>query len=214
MTEGERHQLIHILDQARGWGFVGPGDLDAQVEHSLAFLPFCGPTGATGTDLAIDLGSGGGLPGLILALVQAGRPWVLLDANRRRTDFLSAAARQLGIDDHTTVVCQRAEDAGRGLLRSSAMLVVARGFAAPSPTAECAAPLLAIEGTLVVAEPPAGAQARVHARWPASGLADLGLESDRITTEPFAFRRFRQVRPCPDRYPRRVGVPAKRPLFP
>jgi 16S rRNA (guanine527-N7)-methyltransferase len=208
LTEGERRQLVDVLEQAREWGFVGPGDLDAHVEHSLAFLPLCGPAQA-GTDLAVDLGSGGGLPGLVLALVQVDRPWLLLDANRRRTDFLITAVRQLGIGDRTKVICQRAEVAGRGPLRNSATLVVARGFAAPGPTAECAAPLLGVDGMLVVAEPPGGAPTR----WPATQLADLGLDFDSMTTEPVALRRFRQVRPCPDRYPRRVGIPVKRPLF-
>lgn len=134
---------------------------------------------------------------------------MLLDANQRRTRFLADAARRLGIERRVTIVCQRAEDAGRGELRGNATLVVARAFAAPAPTAECAAPLLAVGGLLVVAEPPGGDPLR----WPATELAVLGLAPDAATAEPIALRRFRQAQPCPDRYPRSVGTPAKRPLF-
>ncbi len=50
-------------------------------------------------------------------------------------------------------------------------------------------------------------------RWPSEGVAMLGLTPGRVWTDPYAYRSFRQSTPCPDRYPRRVGVPAKRPLF-
>jgi 16S rRNA (guanine527-N7)-methyltransferase len=75
-------------------------------------------------------------------------------------------------------------------------------------TAECAAPLLAVGGLLVVSEPPDGR------RWPASALEPLGMAVEgMVRGAAGTFQRLRQVTPCPDRYPRRVGIPAKRPLF-
>jgi 16S rRNA (guanine527-N7)-methyltransferase len=77
-------------------------------------------------------------------------------------------------------------------------------------TAECGAPFLAAGGHIVVSEPPDGDDAR----WPAEGVQELGLAADGIVrTEAGSYRLLRQVAPCPDRYPRRVGMPAKRPLF-
>jgi 16S rRNA (guanine527-N7)-methyltransferase len=97
--------------------------------------------------------------------------------------------------------------AGRDPDRRAAMgLVVSRSFGPPPVVAECAAPFLRVGGRLVVSEPPEAAD-----RWPIEGLAALGLEPDPLDTAGFV--RFRQTFPCPDRYPRRDGVPAKRPLF-
>jgi 16S rRNA (guanine527-N7)-methyltransferase len=91
--------------------------------------------------------------------------------------------------------------------------VVVRSFGPPAVTAECGAPFLRVGGLLVVSEPPAEEGKALEERWPADGLAPLGLEPAERWTEPFTYHASRQVTPCPDRYPRRVGIPTKRPLF-
>jgi 16S rRNA (guanine527-N7)-methyltransferase len=159
---------------------------------------------------AVDLGSGGGVPGLVLACHWPDSQWLLLDASHRRTDFLTDAVTSLGLNDRVRILCQRAEEAGRlPDLRHSADLVTARGFARPAVTAECAAPLLVVGGLLVVSDPPDA----VPDRWPPEPLESLGLVPDGVSATAPALQRLRQVTPCPDRYPRRTGVPAKRPLF-
>jgi 16S rRNA (guanine527-N7)-methyltransferase len=125
------------------------------------------------------------------------------------------------------VVQARAEEAGRDPgFRACFDIVVARSFGRPGVVAECAAPLLARGGWLVVSEPPPSDHApgptaapegkdprAIPERWPDSGLALLGLETvENIRTE-FEYRVLRQRTLCPDRYPRRNGVPAKKPLF-
>jgi hypothetical protein len=101
----------------------------------------------------------------------------------------------------------RAEDTGRSpQWRAQVDAVAARSFGPPATVAECAAPLLRINGVLVVSEPPEETD-----RWPAGGLAPLGL-LDEGSPVP-GMRRLRQVSLCPDTNPRRVGMPAKRPLF-
>ena len=106
----------------------------------------------------------------------------------------------------------RAEElARRADLRGRFDLVVARGFGPPAVTAECGAGFLVVGGRLVVSEPPGGRPDR----WPAEGLAPLGLEPGRRSRRAGAsYQVLRQATACPDRYPRRVGIPAKRPLFP
>jgi 16S rRNA (guanine527-N7)-methyltransferase len=86
--------------------------------------------------------------------------------------------------------------------------LVARSFGPPATTAECAAPLLAVGGLLVVSDPPDAGD-----RWPVEGLALLGLVPVRRAETGPALQVLRQDVPCPDRYPRRIGIPAKRPLF-
>ena len=115
----------------------------------------------------------------------------------------------------------RAESAGReAALRGRQSLVVSRSFGPPATTAECGAPFLALEGLLVVAEPPLAlgekpeGQRVGHAdRWPIDRIGVLGLEATAFVQAPFGYQILRQVEPCPDRFPRRDGVPAKRPLF-
>ena len=104
-------------------------------------------------------------------------------------------------------------------------MVVARSFGRPAITAECSSPFLCVGGRLVVSEPPAVSTANIaedkkphqpanSSRWPASGVALLGLtDAGTRSSEEALFRVLVQRAPCPERYPRRTGVPSKRPLF-
>jgi 16S rRNA (guanine527-N7)-methyltransferase len=160
---------------------------------------------------AADLGSGGGVPGLPLALQFPACRWVLVEASVRRAAFLREAAGQLGIGDRVSILEDRAEVAGRHpAYRAAFDLVVARSFGPPAVLAECAAPLLRVGGRLVVSEPPGGAPER----WPAEALGRLAMTAGvSVRSGGATFQVLRQTAQCPDRYPRRVGVPAKRPLF-
>jgi 16S rRNA (guanine527-N7)-methyltransferase len=159
--------------------------------------------------VAVDLGSGGGLPGLPLALLWPGTSWILVEAGTKRAAFLREAVGRLDLTDRVEVAARRAEEAGRSALRGAAECVVARSFGPPAVTAECAAPLLKVGGTLVVAEPPGGDPDR----WDPEGLTLLGLSPGRSVTRPTAYQVLIQETPCPARFPRRTGIPNKRPLF-
>lgn len=204
--------LTSVLERSRSLGYLGPGSLRVHIEHAEGF--------AAGLDAApdrfLDLGSGGGVPGLVLAALWPDSSAVLLDSSERRCAFLVEVVDDLGWAGRVEVVRARAEEAGRReALRAACALVVSRGFGPPPVTAECAAPFLRVGGRLVVSEPPADADGGPGPtdRWPPEGLRVLGLVPDREWTEPFHYRSFRLESPCPDVYPRRVGVPAKRPLF-
>jgi 16S rRNA (guanine527-N7)-methyltransferase len=197
-----RPELIAQLERARSLGFLGPGAVEAHIDHAAGFLEVL--TDVRGT--VVDLGSGGGVPGLVVGVARPDLHLVLLDATAKRCRFLEAAVTALGLD--AEVAEGRAEVLARGPLRGSAAAVLARSFAAPAPTAECAAPLLAAGGRLVVSEPPDGGD-----RWPAAGLELLGLARGPRTTTAPQVQVLLQARPCPDRFPRREGMPAKRPLF-
>ncbi|HEX6237501.1 MAG TPA: RsmG family class I SAM-dependent methyltransferase [Acidimicrobiales bacterium] len=204
--------LERVLERSQRLGFLGPGSVRAQWEHAVGFALAAGEAPAR----FLDLGSGGGIPGLVLAVGWPASEGVLLDAGERRCAFLAEAVADLDLDERVSVRRGRAEElARRADLRGSFDLVVARLFGPPAVTAECAAPFLRAGGRLVVSDPPGAGEERRGAadRWPPSGLALLGMERERVVEEPFHYQVLVQRRPCPDRYPRRVGVPAKRPLF-
>lgn len=200
--------LREVLEQAREQGFLGPGPVDGHIEHAAGFVQ---AAGAQRPERVVDLGSGGGVPGLVVALAWPDATVCLLDSSERRAMFLAGAASALGIESRVIVANARAEDAGRDpAWRGQADLVVARSFGPPAVTAECAAPLLCVGGRLVVSEPPPDDADR----WPAEGLAVLGMRPAGRFEQAFSrFQVVRQDEPCPERFPRRVGVPAKRPLF-
>lgn len=195
--------LEAILAEARDLGFLGPGPAPFHVEHARAYLPAL--VGVTGD--ALDLGTGGGVPGLVLAAERPDLRWTFLDSMRRRTAFLERAVAALGLD--VTVRTARAEEVPD--LRGRFAAVVARSFGPPAVTAECAAPLLGVGGRLVVSEPPDAPDA--PDRWPAEGLATLGLRAAQRLAGPPALVVLTQTAPCPAVYPRRTGLPAKRPLW-
>lgn len=148
------------------------------------------------------------MPGLALAAEWPDSRWLLVEAGQRRAAFLTGAIGRLGFA-HVEVRRCRAELVGReDDLRAQACLVTARGFGPPAVTAECAAPLLAVDGLLVVSEPPEGEE-----RWPTAGLAILGLGAAQAVGGPAHYVAAAQTQRCPTRYPRRVGIPAKRPLW-
>jgi 16S rRNA (guanine527-N7)-methyltransferase len=150
------------------------------------------------------------VPGLVLAHDRPGSHWVLLDASVAKTAFLSGACAVLGLEDRVTVVTARAEELGRDQAhRGRYAWVVARAFARPAVVAECAAPLLQVGGVLMVSEPP-----EHRLRWPASGVALLGLATGEADLATPRIAVLHQRRRCPERFPRRVGIPAKRPLWP
>jgi 16S rRNA (guanine527-N7)-methyltransferase len=206
LTAAETEVLTQILFEARSWGFLGPGPVEPHIAHALGFAA---ALGARPRRLA-DLGSGGGVPGLVLAQLWPETDVVLIDANQRRTDFLTTVGERLDRSAPPTVVRGRAEEVGReAAWRASFDAVVARGFASPAVTAECAAPLLVVGGRLVVSEPPDGTQ-----RWPSDKLRVLGLEVGPGSVQAAGrFQLLRLATLCPAKYPRSTGRPAKRPLF-
>lgn len=204
-------RALPLLEQAQDRGFLGPGPVADQLARALAFLPEGPPANVRA---ALDLGTGGGLPGLVLALAWPRLSLVLLDSSQKRARWLREVCRELELGDRVHVVGDRAEDAARSDLRGAFDLVTARSFGPPPATAECGAPFLRTGGSLVIAEPPEWDPRR----WPSSALELLGLEllsHESVTTSagPASFVRLLAVGKCPDRYPRRTGVPFKRPLF-
>lgn len=160
-------QLMSALEGIAQRGAIGERSLPAAVLHA---DEYAAAVPATARQVA-DLGSGGGLPGLVVAVRC---PWVALVLVERRTtraDMLRRAVRALDLDDQVEVL---AEDV-RLLAETrpnSFDVVTARSFAGPAVTARWAAALLRPGGLLLVSEPPQDDPQR----WPEALLQRLGLE--------------------------------------
>ena len=163
---------------------------------------------------ALDLGSGGGVPGLVLAIARPEMQWVLLDAVRKKAEALRAFATSLELAN-VEVIADRAELLGRGPARDSFDAVTARACAALPALVELALPLLRVGGTLVAWKGPIGGE-ELAAGGRASGL----LGGSQPIVEPagpaaLGDHRFvivTKVEETPERYPRRPGQPVRRPL--
>lgn len=200
--------LLEVLERSRALGFLGPGPVIDHISHARRLLESVPAT----SGFFVDLGSGGGVPGLVLAVDRPDWDGALLDGSTRRGAFLDEALVDLDLSDRIEVWTDRAETVGRDALRRGrADVVTARSFGPPAVVAECAAPLLSPGGRLIVSDPPSDHE---HGdRWPDADLAPLGLRVVRKRPGPPACTVLEQFAPCPDRFPRRIGIPAKRPLF-
>jgi len=197
--------LDEVLRRSQALGFLGPGPVGEHAERAHAFeaaLP-------AAPDSFLDLGSGGGVPGLVLATRWPARG-VLLDAQARRVRFLQEALEELEVAHRVRAVHGRAEDTGRDPAhRGRYEVVTARSFGPPGITAECGVAFLRTAGVLLVAEPP-----DVPARWPSDGLATLGLADEGTASGGGAtVRRLRLVTDLAATIPRRGPAMRRRPAF-
>jgi 16S rRNA (guanine527-N7)-methyltransferase len=204
-------ELRRLLEESRSAGFLGPGPVEPHLRHAEGFARVV--EGALGREPAgfVDLGTGGGVPGLVLALRWPASGGAFVESGRRRCVWLRAALERLGAAARVEVLESRAEVVARSPEhRERFEAATARSFAGPAATAEIAAGLVAVGGALVVSEPPDADEAR----WPAAGLARLGFgPAEPVVAAQAHFVVVRKAAVAPESYPRAVGRPAKRPLW-
>jgi 16S rRNA (guanine527-N7)-methyltransferase len=212
-------ELERVLVEARRRSLVGNAPIAEQIAHSEGFARALALEVLTGP--VVEIGSGGGLPGLVLAVKDPALRMVLLDSSRRAAEFLRWSIAELELATRVEVVNMRAEDAGRDArYRGRFAAVLARSFAPPAVTVECAAPFLLLDGRLIVSEPPVAPHQNLGTveeplgeRWPVDGCGKVGLVPELAFRDKFGYAVLRQSTLCPERYPRRSGIPSKRPLF-
>ncbi len=150
----------------------------------------------------VDVGSGGGAPGLPLAVALPDRAVTLLEANRRKCEFLRRATRDL---PNVEVVHGRAEEQPLDAWG----VAVAKALAPPPVAAEWCLPLVRPGGAAILfaaAEADTLATSRVSERVGGAGAEVLPARGDRMLIV------LRRVGPTPAGFPRRPGVARKRPL--
>jgi 16S rRNA (guanine527-N7)-methyltransferase len=203
----------HALSRSFDLGFLGSMPIADQIDHALGFVVNLESVLGGPPTNVIDLGTGGGVPGLVLVSCWPDTRVVLMDASERRTAFLQETLDEWPGVSGAEVIRGRAEELGRlGGMRESFEAVTSRSFGMPALSAECGSSFLVPQGVMVVSEPPGVQPAD---RWPDEGLALVGLQSAGTfrVSDRFGYQVLRKVKTTDDRFPRRVGIPAKRPLF-
>jgi 16S rRNA (guanine527-N7)-methyltransferase len=193
---------------------------EVQIKHFLdsltVTLALKQPIGGKSLRL-IDVGAGAGFPGIPLKILLPAIKLVLLEATAKKTPFLQHLRHKLGLDD-IEIVVGRAEDvAHKAQYREKFDIVLSRGVA-PLPTlAELTLPFCAIGGSFI-AQKKGAIDLEISQAAKAIGLLGGKLrEAKRVDLEEFTDERWLitidKVLPTPQPYPRRPGIPAKRPLL-
>jgi len=180
LDSADRTRLTAVLDQAQERGWVGPQAIDWQIDHSLGFAA----AAASVPDRAVDLGSGGGLPALVLAAAWPQSNWTLVESSLPRAAFLELHCARLGWSERVAVFHANAENFSQDKeYQARADLVTARSFGTPLSVIQAAAPLLCIGGELIVSAAPDAIP------WPSELLPDYGLSPDNLTSTSPKFHR-------------------------
>ena len=223
-SQAQRDQLVALQGQLQSWNqkvnltrLVDGDDFwVGQVFDSL--WPLTGELQSPEQPLHwIDVGTGGGFPGLAIAIALPKARVTLLDSVGRKTAAVEAMANTLGLADRVRVRTERIETTGRdGAFRGSFDRAVARAVAAAPVVAEYLVPLLNTDGQALLyrgqwndtdAVPINKALRLLQARL--VEVQHRQLPNDRGTRH---LLRVQPNGPCPRSYPRAVGTPSREPL--
>lgn len=163
----------------------------------------------------VDVGTGGGFPGLVLAIAEPALRVTLMDATRKKTEYLRHAVAELGLN--AEVLHARAEDAAYDpALRESFDIAVCRALGPWPVVLELTLPFCTTGGVLFGQRgSDAPSEAVAHAETIAllggrvAGVEQVGVETGLENRHVIVVEK---VESTPPRYPRKAGIPAKRPL--
>ena len=178
------------------------------IQDSLVLLQHIGEG-----DKVVDVGSGGGLPGLPLKTARPDLSMTLVEADQAKAAFLVRACATLGLQG-VEVVPRRAEEVGQDpVYREAFDVAVARALAPMPVLVELCLPLVKVGGRLL-AQKTEAEDLSLAAR----AIDTLGGALSQVVAAPSTARRagtvviVDKVRSTPAAYPRRPGVPARKPL--
>jgi 16S rRNA (guanine527-N7)-methyltransferase len=190
------------------WPGLVSGSAEELVEDSLVLLEHLGEA-----TRVVDVGSGGGLPGLALKIARTDLRVTLIEADQNKAAFLVQACAKLGLPD-VEIIAKRAEEAGHEpRLRESFDLAVARALAPTPVLVELCLPLVRVGGRLLAQKTDKEEAAAAE-----RAIRLLGGSLEAIVAAPSTARRsgtvmiVSKVMPTPAIYPRRAGLPARKPL--
>lgn len=164
----------------------------------------------------IDVGTGAGIPGLALKIAAPALNVTLLDATGKKIEFVRLAIRELGLRE-AIAVQGRAEELGHQLnFRETYDFAVARSVGSLAELAELMLPFVKVDGWAIALKSLDVGDEAKEARYAATELGGSEYELREVASPgsapPDALAISRKLHPTPRRFPRRVGIPHKRPL--
>jgi 16S rRNA (guanine527-N7)-methyltransferase len=200
-------KLAEVLARAQELGFIGVEPIDQYIDHSKSHLD---AACLSPTETWCDLGSGGGIPGLVVASIVPELELVLIDRGEKRVSFLESAIEILGYQNRVKAVLGDATElAHLEKFRGKFDGIFSRSFGTPAIVAECSAGLLKRNGKLVVSEPPVAS----NKRWPLGALRELGFTEVKYFEGPPRFVSLLLGDECPVSRPRTWKKVSKNPLY-
>ena len=164
----------------------------------------------------IDVGTGGGFPGLPLKLLYPEMQLVLADSVAKKTSFLSQVVQELSLDG-VTVLTERAEALGQmPEHRQQYDVALARAVAGLPVLVEYLLPLVKVGGIMLAQKGKKAIKELAEADNAITIMGGKALPPVEValpdTPEKRYFLVIEKISPTPEKYPRRVGIPTKRPL--
>ena len=162
----------------------------------------------------LDLGTGGGFPGLPLAIACPDKDFFLLDSVAKKLKVVASAAGELGLEN-VDVLNMRAEDLAKWpAYRESFDIVVSRAVANMSTLSEYCLPFVKVGGYFVAYKTASAAEEIAES---GKAIKLLGGGEQRIVPagpeeSGHIFVVIKKIGSCPGKYPRKAGLPSKQPL--
>lgn len=189
----------HTLDSLQAFQALG--------DRSLSLLE--------GTQKVIDIGTGAGFPGMVLAIAQPQLAVTLLDSTRKKCNFLETAAQTHA--PNAQVLCARAEDAAHDVkLREQFDVAVARAVGAFPEMCELCLPFVKVGGHVLLWR---GQDAKEEIPQAKAALKTLNARAKVLCTyqlpdhsAQYHLTLIKKLKTTPSTYPRRVGLPKQQPL--
>jgi 16S rRNA (guanine527-N7)-methyltransferase len=201
-------KLVELARLISEWPGLASRPAEELIDDSLVLLNHLGEA-----HRVVDVGSGGGLPGLPLKIARPSLNVTLVEADQDKAAFLVRACAVLGLHD-VEVVARRAEEVGQDPhYRESFDVAVARALAPMPVLTELCLPLVKVGGRLLAQKTKTE---DVNAAGPA--IEAMGGMLKAVVAAPSATRGagtvviVDKVRSTPPAYPRRPGVPGRKPL--
>jgi len=205
VNDSKLYELAQMISE---WPGLVSGPAQVLVDDSLVLLDHLGSANSV-----VDVGSGGGLPGLPLKIARPELKVTLVESDQAKAAFLVRACAALGLDE-VEVLARRAEEVGQDRrFRETFDVAVARALAPMRVLVELCLPLVRVGGRLL-------AQKTEHedVDGAAHAIEILGGSLSQVVAAPSDARRagtvviIDKVHATPVTYPRRAGIPARKPL--